>query len=211
MRREGGGGEGRGRGGSGSPAVEWLQTLRAQRGEELGLREVRYPKGSTLYTENEPAYWTFLIVEGFVDVVKRTPGGKRFILDRMGPGELLGMEALAAHQERVRAFCAEAVTEVRALLLDLPAWEAILRHQEAHRPVLRLFGEALLHRERRLGTLLAPGSPERIQETRAYLCQKFNGYAPPLTQRELAQLTGYTPETVCKRSLKGPLTSLTSP
>ena len=186
-------------GGCGLSTVdEWIQSLRAQREGELRIQEVRYPKGGTLYTENEPAYWTLLITEGFVDLVKRTLGGRRYILDRFGPGELLGVEALA-EQSPSRAFCAEAVTDVRALLLDRPAWEAILRHREAPRPVLRLFGEALLHREHRIGTFLAPGSPERIQETREYLRRKLNGYVPPLTQRELAQLTGYTPETVCKK------------
>lgn len=74
-----------------------------------------------------------------------------------------------------------------------------LAAREARRTALRLFGRALLHRELRIGTLLPNGAPEHIREAKEYLSCKFNKHSLCLTQREIAQLTGYTPETVCKK------------
>jgi|GEM_PF-5061117 len=197
MRREGGGG------GTPAAAADLIRIIRSKREEGLFVQEVTYPKGSTLYTENEPAYYAYLIAEGFVDLVKRTPGGKRFILDRRGPGELLGIEALAGERNPLRAFCAEAATDVRALLLDLPAWEELLGERASHRAALQLFGRMLLHKDLRIGMLLSNGAPERIRAAKAYLQYKFSGDLPPLTRRELAQFVGCTPETVCKRKSVG--------
>lgn len=165
-------------GGNRVPTADLIRTIRAKREEGFFIQEVHYPKGSTLYTENEPAYYAYLIEEGFVDQVKRTLSGKRFILDRLGPGELLGVEALTGDIP-YRVFCAEAVTDVRALLLDLTVWEEVLAAYEARHAILQLFGQALLHRDLRIGTLLTPGAPERIRETWAYLQRKFHSSSPP--------------------------------
>lgn len=73
-----------------------LGDLLKQKGRErLRIRTVKYEKQNTLYDQGEPAYWVCLLLEGEADLVKRTPAGQRYIIERILPGELFGLEPLA--------------------------------------------------------------------------------------------------------------------
>lgn len=182
-----------------------VELIRAKgRTEGLPVRTVRYEKGNTLYDQGEPAYWICFIVNGLVDLVKRTSGGKRFILDRFGPGEFLGVEALANERlpSLARHFTAEAVAPTTALLLEPAGLWMLLQDEEVAQAVVQALCRALQEREWRISTLLACGAPDRIRETLAYLHGRLNGCTQVLTHAEIAMFTGLTEETVCKNQGK---------
>lgn len=62
------------------------------------VRPLEYEEGQIIFEEGEPVFGVYLINYGKVKLAKRTLGGRRQILKLIGPGEILGEEALFHEQ-----------------------------------------------------------------------------------------------------------------
>jgi LmbE family N-acetylglucosaminyl deacetylase len=78
-------------------------------GDELEV--AWFPPGVFIVEQGEPATSLFLILSGFVDVIRDQPDGSRATLRRQGPGEFFGELALARNTTRTaHVVAAESVT-----------------------------------------------------------------------------------------------------
>lgn len=62
------------------------------------LKPLDYEEGQIIFEEGEPVFGVYLINRGKVKLAKRSLGGRRQILKLVGPGEILGEEALFHEQ-----------------------------------------------------------------------------------------------------------------
>jgi len=171
----------------------------------MRLREVRYERGDTLYDQGEPAHWVCLLTEGEVDLVKRALNGKRYIVVRLSPGDLVGIEALFKDPEHTdREYTAEVISPTRAILIERGDFWRLLEDGETAGEIVRALCRALRARDHRIGYLLCEGILERVAGVLLYLSQRDRARADPdtsvlrVTHAQIAAFIGSTPETVCK-------------
>lgn len=81
-------------------------------------RRENYRAGEALFREGDEAVEFFLIVEGEIDVVKATEGGRTSILATLSHGSILGEMSLLTHERR----SASAVAKSDATVLRV-RWE----------------------------------------------------------------------------------------
>ncbi|MCR4404813.1 MAG: Crp/Fnr family transcriptional regulator [Candidatus Acetothermia bacterium] len=79
-------------------------------------RPLEYEEGQIIFEEGEPVFGVYFIDRGKVKLAKRSLGGRRQILKLVGPGEILGEEALfdeqaySAHARALERTATEFVT-----------------------------------------------------------------------------------------------------
>ncbi|MFD0981347.1 cyclic nucleotide-binding domain-containing protein [Tropicimonas aquimaris] len=86
-------------------------------------REERYPAGTTIFNEEDPADTVFLLLEGDVAVQNALPGGPPVIIETLHPGDMLGWAWLVPPFRRMSDAIAQ--TDVRAVGLDAAGVRAL--------------------------------------------------------------------------------------
>lgn len=172
--------------------------------DEMRIREVRYDKGNTVFDVEEPAYWLVYIVSGEVDLVKRTLAGERFTIQRLGPGDLLGLEAILPDPEdRYRRYTAEVIVPIEALLVERADFWRLLEMPALRVPILNALCCMLHEGAVRLEYLLAgKGSLEKVAGALLCLSRFRNaqeGLPLQVTYAQIASFIGMRAETVCNR------------
>ncbi len=160
--------------------------------------------GEHLWIEGEKANFGFIVIRGRLSVVKSTESGKELIVELLAAGDANGI---------VESYCSEeAQSSIRAqidsTILLVPRAALIVLAQQSQ-PFLHNLINVLAQRIRKLETLslsLAHGRVEdRILATLCALAQRFGKSSQHegqvrlyLTRKELADLTGTTPETAIR-------------
>ena len=163
-----------------------------------------YPKGTTIFSEGEPAEIFFTIASGRVKITKMLPGGKEVILEIFGAGDPFG--AVAAYEGRPFPATAVTLEDTTCLLLPRQPFFALL---ESHPSLVRGMLLGLTIRLVELTNRLAELTGGRVEARFARFFLKIaensgrpdrgGVYVPlALTRRELADLTGTTIETAIR-------------
>ena len=96
-----------------------------------------FPRGTLVFEEGAPAHGLFVVIEGRVRLIRRSPGGREQVLHAEGPGATLGEVPLLDGG----GYVATAVVAEPARLLYLPG-EAMLetcrRHPEVALGIIRV-------------------------------------------------------------------------
>jgi CRP/FNR family transcriptional regulator len=145
-----------------------------------------------------------IVASGRIAVVRSSSSGKELIVDLVGPGEIIGLHALSESIDQ--SLSARAQIDSRVLGLPLAALQTLLsEHHELYPRLLHEIG-VRLRKSQELATSLAHAKVEtRIASTLLALLPDFgkhggaNGHPRIfLTRKELAELTGTTPETAIR-------------
>lgn len=159
--------------------------------------------GEVLVDFEDAATEVFLVVQGHVRVVVRTPAGRELILNEFGPGELFG--EIAAIDGKPRSASITAVT--RARLCTLPAADFLDIVHASPRVSLRLLrllaGKLRLQTERALERDALSVRLRLVAELLRLSRTRGDGtetrmVSPPVPQHELASRIGARREVVSR-------------
>jgi len=122
------------------------------------LRAMRYERGELVLREGEPGATMLIVAEGTLVATTHAPDGAPQVLNRMGPGEVLGEMALLDPAPRSATVVAESQAVVYELTHD--ALDALRRHAPAtvaaiERAAIRDVTRRVLHLEERIEQELA--------------------------------------------------------
>ena len=182
-----------------SPRAEMLAEF-----EDVGS-EVNHPRGSTLFREDEMPKQVFIVNSGRVKLAIASRDGRTIIVRVAGPGAVLGLSAaLASRAHEVTAEVIEntsvraiPVRDFMALLQRRPsaamaATRLVLEEHDAVFSDIRRFALPATVAGR-LASLLLGWLAEPSRAGR-----KENRIIVPLTQEEIASMTGTSRETVSR-------------
>lgn len=145
-----------------------------------------------------------IVAQGRIAVVRSSASGKELIVDLVGPSEIIGLQALSDSIDQ--SVSARAQIDSRVLIIPLIQARALLaEYPQAYPKVLHELG-LRLRKSQELASSLAHAKVEtRIASTLLALLPEFgkgggtNGHPRIfLTRKELAELTGTTPETAIR-------------
>ncbi len=120
------------------------------------VREITLSAGEVLFEEGEPSETVALVLEGELEVVRRT-GSREVVLGTIGPGEYAG--EMGVMEGRRRAATVRARQPARLRLLDRESFFAeVVREPERARLLLLRLSERLRRADERIVHLLAPNS-----------------------------------------------------
>ncbi|HWE54291.1 MAG TPA: Crp/Fnr family transcriptional regulator [Acidimicrobiales bacterium] len=185
----------------------WFAGLSAAERAALHGRGVarRYRTGAGLFHEGDLSDWVAMVTSGQVKVSSLTPDGKEVVLAICGPGELLG--ELSAIDSFPRSATATAVGPVEVRVVSGQAFREYLATQPgASLTFLRSLSGRLRDSDRRRVEFVALDSIGRVASQLIDLTERYGVDAGdggrridlPITQDELAGLTGASREAVGK-------------
>lgn len=160
----------------------------------LGRRR-RFRRGDIIFHEGDPAESLHLVDVGHVAVRTTTPSGDVATLRLIGPGDQFGDLALVDASRRSAAIVAiDRVETVELRYADIG------RFREEHHSFERVLLAMMARNVRRLSANLQEtmylAVPARVARRLDELCDMFDGGPIPLTQDDLAGLSGTTRQTV---------------
>jgi CRP/FNR family transcriptional regulator, cyclic AMP receptor protein len=169
----------------------------------LGARR-RYPSGSTLFLEGDPAHEVFVLLTGDVKVSVGSADGREVILDVVEPGALLG--ELAVIDGRPRSAAVSALSAVEVLAVAAGTFNEFL---DRHPAVLRGLLVGVIERLRiRTRHQLEFGTGDALGRICARLAEIADRYgtvedgvvtvSSPVSQSDLASWTGLSRVAVVK-------------
>ena len=180
--------------------VDWelLRALTpAQAAEvERGMTAQRLARGELLFAEGDPGDCLYFVAAGHLATRVTTPGGDSVTFTVVGPGQALGEMALLRRSSR-RSASAVALDAVETLVLHQ---DVFFRLSAQHPGIERLLVGLLAARVDRLSRHLLEALHlpveqrlvRRLLETARLYPQEAGGVVLPLTQEDVAGLTGTT-------------------
>lgn len=169
-----------------------------------GARAVRYPKGTPVFEQDQPADSFFVLLHGKLRVIKLTPAGQQVVVRYVVPGEVFGV-AQAIGRTTYPA-TASAVVDGIALAWPSAAWAGLVarfpalavaalqtigaRLQEAHTRVVEMSTEEV---ERRVAHALLRLVRQAGRKVDAGVEIDF-----PISRQDVAEMTGTTLHTVSR-------------
>jgi CRP-like cAMP-binding protein len=161
-------------------------------------RRRRFARKEVVFHEGDPGDTLHLLMKGHVAVRTTTPLGDVGMLRVLGPGQVFGELALIDASPRAASIVALDACETLSLHRD-----TIDELRAGHPQVDRLFLEAVTGELRRVSTQLLEvmyvPADKRLHRRLVHLVELYGDRPPttiPLTQEEVAQLTGATRPTV---------------
>lgn len=182
---------------SDSQRPDW-RTLGEQAGlDERELRAAghrrRYARGTTIFHEGDPAGAMHLLDVGRVAVRLTTLLGDVSIIDVLRPGDTFGEQVLV-HGPGTRTATVTALERVETLALD-PASFAGLDQLAVSRFLLMVLGTRLRETSRQLLDARYLPADQRLARCVRRLGELFDRADIPLTQADVASMTGVTRST----------------
>jgi len=153
----------------------------------------RFRKGDVLFEEGDPAASVWLIQQGWVYLIKRTPQGASVTVFTVTPEELLCGFSSTVGQE---AYFASAVAATTTTAIRVPRGEftGLLRRQpQFATQVLAIYHTRMRHMAEAISLAQAPVE-QRLAYTLLRLQHTF-GATIPVTHHELARMAGTRWET----------------
>ncbi|NWG18594.1 MAG: Crp/Fnr family transcriptional regulator [Chloroflexi bacterium] len=144
----------------------------------------------------------YVIVEGGVRLVEYTPDGQSVALKIYGPGDLFGLLAVSGSYPHPAQI--EAIHDSVLVAFDgQDARRLMSAYPEVALMVIDLLTEHVHHAHQRIRHMAAEKVDRRLARTLLHLCDKFGradgrkiSIDAPLSQRDLAEFTGTTVETI---------------
>jgi CRP/FNR family transcriptional regulator, nitrogen oxide reductase regulator len=164
----------------------------------------RHPEGETVFGEGLPAERFYLLLDGYIRVVRTTASGKQVIALHIPPGQLFGIApALGRTQYPATALCAsEAVT------LSWPArlWpEFVARYEGFATETYRIVGERVGEFHARISELATRAVEQRVASALIRMVSQSGRtveggveIAFPVTRADISEMTGTTLHTVSR-------------
>lgn len=167
-----------------------------------------FNKDETIFMEDDPSDWFYMVAEGRVKVVKHSLKGKDIILEIMSPGEIFG--GVAVLDKRPFPASAESMESIKVIRINRKDLFAVM---EAHPPLSLAIVSYFSDRLRNAHDTLRDIATERVEIRIASLLMKlsektgteedgFRKIAFPLTRQEIAEMVGTTVETAIRTMSK---------
>lgn len=169
-----------------------------------GARIIRVARDTPVFGEEEPAHSFFLLLDGFVRVVKTAASGDQVIMRYIGPGELIGI-AQALGRDTYPATALAAIDCVALawpgsvwpqFLAQVPGFAAAAcrtvghRLQDTQQRLIELSTEQV---EQRVARALSRLADHGGRKTREGLQISF-----PISRQDIAEMTGTTLHSVSR-------------
>ncbi|MDT5007179.1 MAG: family transcriptional regulator, cyclic receptor protein [Mycobacterium sp.] len=165
------------------------------------LEPVDFPPGYTIYTEGEPGDRMYIIISGKVKIGRGSRDRGEDLLAIMGPSEMFG--EMSTFDPGPRTSRATAITEVRAVPIGRDALRALMFDNPAIAEQLLRVLARRLRRTTNLADLIFTDVPGRVAKRLLQLAHRFGvqedgalRVTHDLTDEEMGQLVGASPETV---------------
>lgn len=163
---------------------------------------IRLEAGDTLFSEGERAEAIYIVQSGGVRLVEHTSNGKAVNVKIYGQADIFGMFSLMGdflhHASIIAMTDTEIITLNSRLMRQLMSNNGVLAVM-----VIDLLLEHVQHAHQRIRTLAAERSEQRIARAVLHCHNKFGSLsaagltiAATLSQRDIAEFTGTTVETV---------------
>ncbi|WP_339758211.1 Crp/Fnr family transcriptional regulator [uncultured Hoeflea sp.] len=167
-------------------------------------KPLRHPKGAHIFREGEEAHSFFLLLDGYVRVVKLAPDGEQVIVRFIASGELLGI-AKAIGRE---TYPANAVAAADCVLLAWPSklWEGIVAaHPGFATNTYAMLGGRLLDTQDKVVELATERVEQRVANAVLKLADRTGRKTDegilidfPISRQDISEMTGTTLYTVSR-------------
>lgn len=160
-----------------------------------GARRRRFAKGETVFHEGDTGESLHLIDKGFLAVRVTTPGGEVATLRVLRAGQHFGDLAMLSSEHRSATVTALDKSET----LEVPATtirEFSSEHRSFERAMARVIAHQLRNQSRQLLEAMYLPVPRRLARRLAELSDLYDSAVVPLTQDDLAGISGTTRQTV---------------
>ena len=164
----------------------------------------RYPEGTAIFDEGLPAERFFLLLDGFIRVVRTTPDGEQVIALHIPPGQLFGIAPALSRD----TYPATAVAASESLALGWPVrlWgEFTTRYDGFATETYRTLGARLGEFQARVTELATQAVEQRVAAALLRLANQSGRQteagieiAFPITRSDIAEMTGTTLHTVSR-------------
>jgi CRP-like cAMP-binding protein len=155
-----------------------------------------HSRNEEIYGENEPADYVYKLVSGTVRTSKILNDGRRQIGQFYLPGDIFGLEPGSEH-----AFSAEAITDVKVIVIKRTAVEALAaRDNDVARELWAMTGRELQRVQDHI-LLLIKTAQERVAGFLLEMADRVkssNEVALPMSRQDIADYLGLTIETVSR-------------
>lgn len=170
----------------------------------LEARSIRYPKGSTVFVQDDEAVSFFFLLHGHLRVTRVTPSGSQVVVRFIAPGELFGAAA-AIGKTRYPA-TATAVVDVIALAWPHAYWQALMtRHPILINNTIQMVGRRLHEAHNRIIEISTDQVERRIAHALLRLIKQAGRPVEegveidfPISRQDVAEMIGATLHTVSR-------------
>lgn len=163
----------------------------------VGAPERVVRAGTVLFAPDDPAEEVYLLERGRVDLYRLTPRGRRLVIRRTGPGEVIGVMGLLGrpHYENF----AEAVEDSGVRVAGIgQVREAMRANPDLTLRFLTLIGDRLNHSEERCVEFAFGSVEARVARLLVESLEARTGATELLTHREIADTIGSVRQTVSR-------------
>jgi CRP-like cAMP-binding protein len=179
--------------------------------ERPAIREIldqavsrRYDEGTAVFREGTEIDRFFLLLDGYIRVVRTTPGGEQVIALHIAPGQLFGIGMALGKT----SYPATAVCAAESLALSWPArlWpDFAARHEGFATETYRTVGERLGEFQSRVNDLATQAVEQRVAAALLRMVNQSGRKVPegieiafPVTRANISDMTGTTLHTVSR-------------
>jgi CRP/FNR family cyclic AMP-dependent transcriptional regulator len=166
-------------------------------------RHRRYGAGQVLFLEGDEGRDVFLLCDGLVKVVTTSVSGRQVILDLVPAGAVLG--ELSAIDGQARSASVEALTSIDVLILRVEDFRMFLQTQpRVAVELLEVMAARLRASSQRQLEFGTSDAMTRLCRCLLVMIDRFGGWGSepsvslPITQQDMAALTGLSREAVVK-------------
>jgi len=171
------------------------------------LREaqsVRYPKGASVFQQDEEAHSFFILLHGHLRVMKVTPDGQQVVVRYVTPGEIFGI-AMAMGRGTYPA-TALAVVDSLALVWPSAAWPRLVaKHPSLAVNTIQTVGSRLQDAHTRVVEMSTEQVERRVAHALLRLAKQAGRKGDdgiqidfPISRQDVAEMTGATLHTVSR-------------
>jgi len=167
-------------------------------------QSLRYPKGSSVFQQDEEAHSFFILLHGHLRVMKVTPDGQQVVVRFVTPGEIFGI-AMAMGRTTYPA-TATAVVDSVALVWPSAAWPRLVaRHPSLAVNMMQTVGSRLQDAHTRVIEMSTEQVERRVAHALLRLAQQAGRKGEdgilidfPISRQDVAEMTGTTLHTVSR-------------
>lgn len=167
-------------------------------------RSERFTKGETVFAQADEAKNFYLLLDGYVRVVKLTPNGEQVVPRYIASGELFGI----AKAIGVREYPASAVAAVDCVVLIMPnlIWDdLIFKHPTFASNTYKTVGKRLVETQQQLVEFATKKVEQRIANAVLKLANQSGKKTEegilidfPISRKDISEMTGTTLHTVSR-------------
>lgn len=167
-------------------------------------QSIRYPKGSSVFQQDEEAHSFFILLHGHLRVMKVTPDGQQVVVRFVNAGDLFGI-AMAMARKTYPA-TATAVVDSLALVWPSAAWPRLVaRYPSLAVNTIQTVGSRLNDAHTRVVEISTQQVEKRVAHALLRLAQQAGRKSEdgiqidfPISRQDVAEMTGTTLHTVSR-------------